>query len=270
MYICQYCQKACKNLNGLKKHERHCLKNPNRIPQPNPTNEKQDVYCSYCNKLCTSINSLKNHERFCKDNPNRELTYYEKTGICNLSNQGWSKGLTKDSDKRVKHISEKSYEGLQREKQLHPEKFTGKAKTLEGEELRKQKISQTMQANPDAGGLRVGSGRGKKGWYKGYFCDSTYELAYIIYNLDNNVEFKRCTKVYTYEYKGKTHKYHPDFELLDGTVVETKGYHTSLVDIKAASVTDCPIIVLYEKDLEYAFDWVKDHYKFDDLSDLYE
>ena len=39
------------------------------------------------------------------------------------------------------------------------------------------------------GGKRHGSGRGKKGWYKGYYCDSTWELAWVIYQLDHGVKF---------------------------------------------------------------------------------
>ena len=27
-------------------------------------------------------------------------------------------------------------------------------------------------------------GYGKHGWYKEYWCDSSWELAYVIYNLD--------------------------------------------------------------------------------------
>ena len=127
-----------------------------------------------------------------------------------------------------------------------------------------------MRKSSTCGGKRHGSGRGKKGWYKGFFCDSTYELVFIIYNLDNNIEFRRCDRVYIYTYENKIHKYYPDFELPDGTIVETKGYHSELVDIKAASVTDRPIKILYEKDLQYAFEWVKEHYTYNELSDLYE
>ena len=75
---------------------------------------------------------------------------------------------------------------------------------------------------------------------------------------------------YIYQYKGENHKYYPDFELADGTIIEIKGYYSEVVDIKAASVTDRPIKILYEKDLQYAFDWVRGHYIYDQLSDLYE
>ena len=36
------------------------------------------------------------------------------------------------------------------------------------------------------GGIREGAGRSKSGWYKGYYCNSSYELAWVIYSLDNN------------------------------------------------------------------------------------
>jgi len=41
--------------------------------------------------------------------------------------------------------------------------------------------------NSGKGGKRIGSGRGKSGWYKGYWCDSSWELAYVIYNIDHDV-----------------------------------------------------------------------------------
>ena len=265
MYICQYCGRECKSISGLGKHERHCKANPNRVAQPAPVNNLGTFYCAFCNKLCTSRNSLINHERLCRENPNRALTYYEQTGISNLSNLGWNKGLTKETDERVRKISESLQASFAKCKVVSHKK--GKARTDE----EKQKISESMRNNPNAGGRRLGSGRGKKGWYKGYFCDSTYELVYVIYNLDNNIVFSPCHRTYEYiDLEGKEHKYYPDFELSDGSLVEIKGYHTALVDIKLASVVDRPIKILYEKDLAYAFDWVKQHYTYKELSDLYE
>lgn len=129
-----------------------------------------------------------------------------------------------------------------------------------------------MRLNPNSGGLRHGSGRGHKGWYKGFFCDSTYELVYIIYNLDHNIEFSRCPESinYQYSFNGKLHKYYPDFILPDGSLVEIKGYSSSLVDAKINSVNDRKITVLYENDLQYAFSYVKENYKVINIQDLYE
>lgn len=65
----------------------------------------------------------------------------------------------------------------------------------------KQKISATAKVNKLSGGYREGSGRGKKGIYKGYYCDSSWELAYVIYNLEHDIKFERNTQTFEYEYK---------------------------------------------------------------------
>lgn len=77
----------------------------------------------------------------------------------------------------------------------------------------------------------LGSGRSKHGWYKGIYCDSTYELVYLIYCLDHNINIKRSDKIFEYQIDNKIHYYHPDFEI-DGQLIEIKGYHNNLVDIK--------------------------------------
>lgn len=268
MFICQYCKKEFKNASGLRNHERSCKLNPDRVNIKSPSvNDYQEVYCKFCGKLCFSLNSLINHQRLCKSNPERSLTYYEQTGVSNLpsAQKAWNKGLTKETDDRIRKSAESLHNKYLTGQLVNHQ--TGKVRTEE----EKRKISQSMIENPNSGGLRVGSGRGKKGWYKGFFCDSTYELVYIIYNIDNNIDFKRCNRIYTYTgFDGKTHKYYPDFELIDGSLVEIKGYYSPTVDLKIASVTDRPIKVLYEKDLEYAFNWVKSHYTYKNLFDLYE
>ena len=274
MLNCQYCNKEAKNLQGLRKHERHCYSNPDRRPQAGAdtsVNAYFECYCSFCGRLCTSRNSLINHQRLCKSNPDAVLP--NTLGI-KRNKPAWNKGLTKDTDERVLRQAENAIAGYKKWREENPDySWSSSSGCLEdtvAEAARRKKISESMKKNPGAGGRRHGSGRGKKGWYKGFFCDSTYELAYIIYNLDHNIKFKKCSRVYTYEYQGKLHKYYPDFELPDGSIVETKGYHSEVVDAKTASVTDRPIMVLYQKDLQYAFDWVKQNYTYSDLSDLYE
>lgn len=227
-------------------------------------NKLQIQFCKYCGKECHSINSLLNHERLCKLNPNRQLSPICKKGY-NAGKTSWNKGLTKDVDHRVAKISQSV---IQTQSKV-TDYIVGQASTPEKEMERRNKIS-TYAKSRNFGGLTLKSGRGKKGWYKGYFCDSTYELVYIIYNIDHNIEFKRCDRFYTYEVDGKIHKYYPDFELSDNSLIEIKGYYTPLVDIKLQSVNDRPIKVLFKEDLKYAFDWVKEKYSYKYLYDLYE
>ena len=131
-------------------------------------------------------------------------------------------------------------------------------------------ISIKVSSNPNCGGCRPHSGWGKSGIYKGYYCDSTYELVYIIYNLDHNIKFERNKRYYLYEYKGKTYKYYPDFLLENNTLVEIKGYMDDKNKVKIAAVKDREIIVLMRDDLQYAFDYVKSSYEYKDLTDLYD
>lgn len=77
----------------------------------------------------------------------------------------------------------------------------------------------------NGGGLRDGAGRGKSGKYKGIRCDSTWELAWVIYQIDHNIEFQRNHQGFKYEYNGSTHTYYPDF-MIDGVYYEIKGYES--------------------------------------------
>lgn len=90
---------------------------------------------------------------------------------------------------------------------------------------RRKKISKTMKKNGKSGGYRINSGRGMKGIYKGFYCDSSWELAFIIYNIENNIIFERNTKQFEYKFKGIIHKYIPDF-IIGDCYYEIKGYST--------------------------------------------
>jgi len=74
------------------------------------------------------------------------------------------------------------------------------------------------------GGIRNGSGRSKCGYYNGIYCGSTYELCWVIYNLDHNISFTRFSGYLT---DGKI-KYYPDFY-----IKENKTFYD--IDAKASS-----------------------------------
>lgn len=118
---------------------------------------------------------------------------------------------------------------------------SGKCLDPEKEILRCQRVSDRMKVV--GGGYRRGSGRGKKGWYFGYWCDSSWELAYVIYNLDHGINFSRNLEKFPYEFEGQVKSWLPDFKLEDGTFVEVKGYHTAQTAAKFLSFTR-PIVIL--------------------------
>lgn len=109
-----------------------------------------------------------------------------------------------------------------------------------------------------SGGLKIGSSRSKHGWYKGYWCDSSYELAFLIYNLEHDIEIERNRKGYEYYYKNKKHKFYPDFRV-DGKLVEIKNFRSELTDAKLNSV-DEEIKIYYKDTIKPYINYVVDKY----------
>lgn len=132
----------------------------------------------------------------------------------------------------------------------------GRCKDKIKEQERRKKISITMKGNNNC---QKGSGKGKKGWYKGYWCDSSWELAYVIYNIEHDIKFTRNNEGFEYLYNNKTYKYYPDFILEDGTYVEIKGYMDKRSITKIASFNKS-LIVLVKKDMQLYIDYVENKY----------
>ena len=116
------------------------------------------------------------------------------------------------------------------------------------------------------GGYREGSGRSNSGWYKGIYCSSTWELAFLIYHLDHNLPIRRCQFHREYEFEGKKYKYYPDF-ITDKGVIEIKGFNTPQWDAKHKANPD--IIVLFKDDMVPYMDYVKSRYT-NILEELYD
>ena len=131
----------------------------------------------------------------------------------------WNKGKTKNTDKRIEKISNSLKEGYKSGKIIP---------FMKGKQL----SDETKRKLSKCGGYKTGCGKGKKGWYKGYWCDSSWELAYVIYNLDHEIKFERNKIGFEYEYENKIFKYYPDFILKDGTYVEIKGYKSKKDEAK--------------------------------------
>lgn len=98
-----------------------------------------------------------------------------------------------------------------------------------------------------SGGIKRGSSRGKSGWYKGYWCDSSYELAYVIYNLDHNIPFDRNTEGFDYFYSEKKRKFYPDF-ISNQEYVEIKNFRSKETDAKI-KYFPYKIKVIYKEDI---------------------
>lgn len=121
------------------------------------------------------------------------------------------------------------------------------------------KANKTMMAEKGfCGGYRKGAARGKSGYYKGIWCDSTYELVYLIYNLDNGIDIRRNTLKFPYSHNGKNHEYIPDFRV-NGELVEIKNFWTEVVQVKLECVPE-KISILYYDELEEMMQFVDKKY----------
>jgi hypothetical protein len=201
--------------------------------------------CLHCQKTFSNKGGLGTHHPYCKSNPDRVKrtkspnAHAKKGSIpCNKGKEGlqtaWNKGMT------------------------------GLEGTPHTEET-KQRLSEVAKERK-LGGYVQGSGRGKKGWYKGFFCDSSWELAYVVYCLEHNIDIKRNTKKRQYIWQGVVKNYIPDF-IVQGTITEVKGFKTEQWLAKLEANPD--VKVLYETDLEPVLEYVKNKYGKDFIS-LYE
>lgn len=132
------------------------------------------------------------------------------------------------------------------------------AEKFEIRENSNKKYCSRKCANRNSGGYREGSGRSYSGYYKGIYCGSTYELCWVIYQLDHNIKFERFPGFL--ESNGK--KYFPDF-IQNGKIIEIKGYESKeSVDIKnnIAYNNNYEVIVLRKDDLKKEFEWVSRNY----------
>ena len=279
MYKCKHCGKEFESKTKLGGHTVRCEKNPNSAKNKKAIaeshkhlntsslkykqyNDTENTYkCCYCGKECCGQNSLKQHEIRCKENPNK-LVYFIP-GFNNKGRTPWNKGLTSD-DERVKKGAETYHNRY--EQGLIKVWCDGLTKDTDE---RIAKYVKKMKANPDCGGYREKSGYGKSGTYKGIFCNSTWELAYLLYCIDNNYKIERCNKYYIYTgADNEEHKYYPDF-IVNDEIIEIKGYITESWKMKLPIVEREHIKVLYKEDMKPILEYVTNTYG-EDFYKLYD
>lgn len=213
---CQYCSKEISRSN-INRHEESCKNKPKKISY---ALNHDGLNCQFCGKDCKNRNSLCNHERMCKLNPQGQLDVGfkkfnadRKAGLVD----SWNKGLTKETSESV----------LKRSLTIN------------------ERIS--LGQNYRFGGYREGSARNYKyGYYHGILCDSSWELAFLLYHLDNKSNIKRNTDYFEYIYNDKVHKYFPDF-IIDNVYYEIKGRYFDPVEAKLSQFPKDKTLILIDK-----------------------
>ena len=138
-------------------------------------------------------------------------------------------------------------------------------------ERRNHKTCSTECYKKSSGGFREGSAKNYKyGTYKGIYCDSSWELAFIVYNMDNNVDIQRNTDYFFYTYMGKEHKYYPDF-IIGNTYIEIKNYWTEQVQAKIDCFPkDKKCVILFPKDITPYIEYCRAKYGYKYWETLYD
>lgn len=205
--------------------------------------------CIFCGKNILNKGSLKSHQIRCNLNPDKiKFTTPDRTGKI-----PWNKGLSKSTSPKLAESSRKISKAL-----------TGKKGHTHNQETKD--ILRKVAIQRGLGGYKKGSGRGIKGWYKGIWCDSSWELAFLLKTLDEGKQICRCLEKRSYIHDGKEKIYYPDF-VVEGKIVEIKGWETPEWSSKLASNPD--IIVMSKNDMEPILSYVKDKYG-RDFTSLYE
>lgn len=243
MYTCNKCGKEIKTVSALSVHNKYCKGNKSTLTQLERNNG--EYICPYCNKSFNKYGIVPHINGKHKNRNNLES--YNKSG-----KGAWNKGLSKGNNNSVLKASNTLKESIKKGKFI-----PSGCINWTSEELRK------MCLEKKCGGVRPGAGRGISGRYKGIWCDSTWELAFVIYNIDKGIIIKRVKEGRKYEYKGKYYLYYPDF-IVEDKIYEIKGYMTEKDYSKREQNPD--VIFLFESDLFPILNYVinkygKDFYK---------
>ena len=189
-------------------------------------NQPYICYCKYCGKECKNLNSLKQHEIRCKENPDRIHINISNRKGNTIPHTSWNKGLTKETDERVK-----------RQGQTYSQRVKDGIIT-------------------SVGGFRERAVKGcyKYGYYKNIRCDSSWELAFVVFNIEHNIPIKRNTQRFEYFIDGKKHIFIPDFVVNETEIIEIKGKQDS--NWKRKQLAYPNIKFIFKEDIKKYLDYV--------------
>lgn len=283
MYICKYCGKEFETSRKLGGHTSHCSLNPkykntlDKINNTRKTNidinnpfEEHICQCQYCgNDYRVNIrhNSFikglypKTCSSECSHKLSTQNTDWDKTKK-NISESlkgcvSFFKGKIKVNGQWVNDPNWKPYHVCP----ICNKEFIGKTIYC-GKECsnigRSKNLSKSLKNNPKVGGIRPNAYKKyKSGLYHGIHCDSSWELAFIIYCEDHNIKVERNKEYLTYIFENKEYKYYPDF-IINNQLYEIKGYENDKAKVKHQQHPE--VIYLDKNKMKLYIDYVIDKY----------
>lgn len=199
------------------------------------------IECDKCKREIGS-NNFKRHYYVCDGNP---IPKKKRKG----RGRTWSKGKTYVElygEKRANEIIEKS-------------KINRTFRFTKHTDEAKKNISLHMMGNKNWENSVTKTGRGKKGHYKGQYFMSTWELAFIVYSVEHNIDFKRNWEKFEYfDLNGNKRYYVPDF-IINDKFIEIKGYMTKEVELKINSFKH-PLVVIGKDEIKPILEYIQNKY----------
>lgn len=283
MYKCKYCGKEFDNARILGGHISRCSKNPN--------------YHLYIQKRKQNAQDKKERE-----NPIKE--YKLKCAVCgkeyylNIREKDFINGrfrvtcslecahklsMINSDDFRKKKISDKlksRAKSFPKKPKIYKCVYCGKEFEKRHKNInlycsdecmikgRHDKLSAAAHRNK-LGGLNINSTHKnyKRGYYKGIWCDSSWELAFVFYHIDKNIHIERNYEYKEYIYDNKLYKFYPDFKV-NNKLIEIKGFLTPKNEAKIKQIDD--VIFLFKDDMKKYLDYVIEKHGYNFWEILYE
>ena len=254
LYKCE-CEREFTSPSSLNSHFRFCKihKSINKTISNSIYKVSNNLYKCECGKEFDNYQSLNGHLSHCKIHHNCigkeiKLRKHEiEHKMC-----GWDKF----SDEKKKNIQEKTNKTLRKKYsscELIPYWSNDRIDKIES----RKKLSNSISKLRDEGKTYC---RGSMGYYNGIHCDSSWELAYLIYCLEHNIQIKRCKLRFNYEYNGEQHIYTPDFIINGSELIEIKGFKDKRWEEKKKCCLDNNIKIIDKEDIQPYIKYVKSKY----------
>ena len=283
-HICKYCGKEFETSQKLGGHVSRCKLNPNikdiynkigKAKHNTALFKEYTLICEYCGKeykLILSENSFNKGK-------------YKKTCSTTCAHKLTIKNCDNISRKLNISSSIKEYNLLHTKSDSCIKKYTCKVCGKEFTNLdaasrqyccnecmikgRHKKLSESAKRNK-FGGLNPNTTHKnyKRGYYKNIWCDSSWELAFIVYCLEHNISIRRNYSYKEYEFENKIYKFYPDFIINENELVEIKGFITPKNKAKIEQITDVTFLFKYE--IQPYLNYVRKKYGDDFYNLLYD
>lgn len=259
-FKCYFCDREFELQQGFASHMKKCVKNPFKSLSHD---KKQYIFtCSKCGKTFIKYISEYSYE-FMKFRNKLPLYCCRSCANSHIVSDKTKEKISigvKNSNKR-----NNTNTSIKRIKKCICKYCSKEFTYIKGESLSHLYCSSECKhkykyLSEHTGGYRKGSGLGKSGWYKGIYCDSSWELAFVVYHLDNNLKIERCKEHRKYSFNNKEHIYIPDFVTDDG-IIEIKGYKTEQWLEKEKQNPD--VKVLYKDEIQFYINYVIKKYGID-------